>query len=154
MSILSALKAKGAKGKNIEEAVKTLPMSGGSGGDGDIFYVNVTATQPGSLNPSVKCYAFYTDVVLDKTYSEIVAAIDEGKSVVLKLTVSSSPNSPIYLYMYQDLRSESSGYSFVSFSNATYEPYPADNKKAFSTMHMFKIYENGEIIAEMLLRDY
>lgn len=29
MSILSALKAKGAKGKNIEEAVKTLPVENG-----------------------------------------------------------------------------------------------------------------------------
>ena len=40
MSILSALKARGAKGKNIEEAVKTLPIGGGSGGG--VLVVNAT----------------------------------------------------------------------------------------------------------------
>lgn len=40
MSILSALKARGAKGKNIEEAVKTLPIGGGSGGG--VLVVGVT----------------------------------------------------------------------------------------------------------------
>ena len=55
MSILSALKAKGAKGKNIEEAVKTLPIGGGSGGG--VLVVNVTTEGQ--------------TTTLDKTWQEI-----------------------------------------------------------------------------------
>ena len=44
MSILSALKARGAEGKNIEEAVKTLPIGGGSGDN--YLWVHLTTTDP------------------------------------------------------------------------------------------------------------
>lgn len=43
MSILSALKSKGAKGKNIEEAVKTLPVGGGVDGVTRIYLGKVQA---------------------------------------------------------------------------------------------------------------
>ena len=81
MSILSALKARGAKGKNIEEAVKTLPIGGESGGG--ILVVGAT-------------YDEQTDVTtLDKTWQEIydapVAFIESddslGKSLILVETV-------------------------------------------------------------------
>lgn len=55
MSILSALKSRGAKGKNIEEAVKTLPIGGGSGGG--VLVVN------GTIDGAT--------MTLDKTWQEI-----------------------------------------------------------------------------------
>lgn len=61
MSILSALKTKGAKGNNIEEAVKTLPIGGGSG-DG-AFFVTITMDGQGGFHS-------------DKTFAEIKQAYD------------------------------------------------------------------------------
>ena len=66
MSILSALKTKGAKGNNIEEAVKTLPIGGGSD---NVFLVNYV-------------YGDSTDT-LDKTYAEIKDAFLNGKSIIV-----------------------------------------------------------------------
>lgn len=66
MSILSALKTKGAKGNNIEEAVKTLPIGGGSN---NAFLVNYV-------------YGDSTDT-LDKTFAEIKDAFLNGKSIIV-----------------------------------------------------------------------
>lgn len=74
MSILSALKAKGAKGKNIEEAIKTLPSGGG--GDGTVFVANIFAV---SADGSA-----YT-ATSDKTYAEVLTAYEAGKFVIFKV---------------------------------------------------------------------
>lgn len=55
MSILGALKARGAKGKNIEEAVKTLPIGGGSGGELETIKI---ATWNGGGGQIVQFYGF------------------------------------------------------------------------------------------------
>lgn len=55
MSILSALKARGAKGKNIEEAVKTLPIGGGSGGELETIKI---ATWSGGGGQLTQFYGF------------------------------------------------------------------------------------------------
>ena len=57
MSILGALKKRGAKGKNIEEAVKTLPLGGG--GSSDILVINSTYDEQTQTE------------TLDKTWQEI-----------------------------------------------------------------------------------
>lgn len=59
MSILSALKTKGAKGNNIEEAVKTLPIGGES--SNEAFFVTITMDGQGGFHS-------------DKTYAEIKQA--------------------------------------------------------------------------------
>ena len=61
MSILSALKTKGAKGNNIEEAVKTLPIGGGS----DNALTVILSTEDSGMT--------YT---ADKTFSEIYEALN------------------------------------------------------------------------------
>lgn len=72
MSILSALKAKGAKGRNIEEAVKTLPIGGGSGGG--VLVVN------GTIDGNT--------MTLDKTWQEI----HDAGAAMLKFEISSAQN--------------------------------------------------------------
>ena len=64
MSILSALKAKGAKGKNIEEAVKTLPLGGGGGGNAPLI-----------------CAYDSDNSHIDKKVGEIKSALDAGQNV-------------------------------------------------------------------------
>lgn len=61
MSILSALKTKGAKGNNIEEAVKTLPIGGGS----DNVLTVIFSSEDSGIT--------YT---ADKTFSEICEALN------------------------------------------------------------------------------
>ena len=80
MSILSALKAKGAKGKNIEEAVKTLPIGGGSGGG--VLVVNTTTEGQ--------------TTTLDKTWHEIDTAYKGGFNVII--VVDKSLDDPTYGY--------------------------------------------------------
>ena len=77
MSILSALKAKGAKGKNIEEAVKTLPIGGGS--DSSIVIANVEIDT--SNNNAVTC---------DKTYDELLELYNSGKIIVASILFQGS----------------------------------------------------------------
>lgn len=73
MSILSALKAKGAKGKNIEEAIKTLPSSGGGDNKSDVLYVNALDAGGNKISdPS-------------HTFAEICNAYDSGKMIFLRL---------------------------------------------------------------------
>ncbi len=100
MSILSALKAKGANGKNIEEAVKTLPIGGGSGGgvlvvngtvDGATITLDKTwkemydATVPMFISASVEGYKKMLPVVgVLNMAGYVVQAIDAGfNNVVL-----------------------------------------------------------------------
>lgn len=78
MSILSALKAKGAKGKNIEEAVKTLPLNGG-GSDNSIVIANVEIDD--SNNNAVTC---------DKTYDELLELYNSGKIIIASILVAGS----------------------------------------------------------------
>ena len=73
MSILSALKTKGAKGNNIEEAVKTLPI-GGENSDG-AFFVTLTMDELGNFSS-------------DKTYTEIKQAYDSEASMYVRANIS------------------------------------------------------------------
>ena len=73
MSILSALKTKGAKGNNIEEAVKTLPIGGGSG-DG-AFFVTITMDGQGVFHS-------------DKTFAEIKQAYDSKVPMYVRANTS------------------------------------------------------------------
>lgn len=91
MSILSALKAKGAKGKSIEEAIKTLPTGGGDGGNSQIMMVNVEVEGI----PGMALTYVVTDC--DKTFNEIKTAMESSKAVFVKCEVT-IPNYPPELY--------------------------------------------------------
>lgn len=73
MSILSALKTKGAKGNNIEEAVKTLPI-GGENSDG-AFFVTITMDDQGGFHS-------------DKTYAEIKQAYNSKVPMYVRANTS------------------------------------------------------------------
>lgn len=90
MSILSALKARGAKGKNIEEAVKTLPIGGG-GGNSQLMMVNVEVEG----TPGMAITYQVTDC--DKTFNEIKAAMESSQAVFVKCEVT-TPGYPPELY--------------------------------------------------------
>lgn len=72
MSILSALKTKGAKGNNIEEAVKTLPIGGRSGSEA--FFVTLTMDERGNFSS-------------DKTYAEIKQAYDSKVPMFVRANI-------------------------------------------------------------------
>ena len=84
MSILSALKARGAKGKNIEEAVKTLPIGGGSGGG--VLVVN--ATMEGATITFDKTW----QQIYDAPYAVGVIVTEQGDDI-LKMYVSITQTS-------------------------------------------------------------
>ena len=110
MSILSALKAKGAKGKNIEEAVKTLPL-GGSSGDGALI---VTATSDSDL------------LVLDKTYNEIKNAWLSGKTVIVEY--SSIYEDPDYGKIYNQYSQIYDVYEDVATGSQAMSQYTVSTK--------------------------
>lgn len=83
MSILSALKARGAKGKNIEEAVKTLPIGGGSGG-GNVVIIDATAV----LNDTT-----WEVTSFGSSYNELKELILAKKYIVVRLE-HRNPNAP------------------------------------------------------------
>lgn len=74
MSILSALKTKGAKGNNIEEAVKTLPIGGGSGG-GNLVLSETVEPMPDGSSGEIH--------TLNATFNDMVDAIQSGKLLVV-----------------------------------------------------------------------
>lgn len=74
MSILSALKTKGAKGNNIEEAVKTLPVGGGCGGGNLVLSETVEPMPDGSASE------IHT---LNVTFNDMFNAIQSGKLLVV-----------------------------------------------------------------------
>lgn len=69
MSILSALKAKGAKGNNIEEAVKTLPIGGSDGGGAGTFFITITKDDKTG------------DYKADKSFDEVYEAYATGINI-------------------------------------------------------------------------
>ena len=79
MSILSALKARGAKGKNIEEAIKTLPSGGGS--EGEIFIGHATFEKVSGESSE------FTVSEIDTTYNELKDVIDAGIPCFIVVTM-------------------------------------------------------------------
>lgn len=71
MSILSALKTKGAKGNNIEEAVKTLPVGNSGGGN-----LVISETIEESDNNTIH--------TLNVTFNDMANAIKDGNFLVIQ----------------------------------------------------------------------
>lgn len=108
MSILSALKAKGAKGKNIEEAVKTLPAN--ESGSGVLF---VNAIPDGQK------------AVLDHTWKEIH---DAGFAVLNK---ESDGGIELMFLTFYEKDGEEYTVVFYDLLNNTSIPFNCDSEDGY-----------------------
>ena len=120
MSILSALKTKGAKGNNIEEAVKTLPIGGGGASTNHFEIVFSTAD--------------WSAWSADKTYTELSDAITSGKIVDAYFYQSGGVKTPIII--------QGVGADTVTF--AQFQPFTSEG---YMYIYEWTYSNNGNLVA-------